>query len=86
MYLVQELDQYISGYWDGGKKNRFEWIIDHTKRTRPGYAIVGSIAANHWFTVKAGATEKATLGNARRALGARCKRLGMGCTFKYRCN
>ena len=86
MYLVQELSEYIHGFWDGGSKNRFEWIIDHTKRTRPGYAIVGSWGANHYFTVRAGSTERQTLGNARRSLGARAKRLGIGCTFTYQGN
>lgn len=83
MILRQKLSQKIGGYWDGGLKDTFDWKIDEYQSRRQGWTIVGSIDANHWFHVEPGKTEKATLGNARRHLGARMRAQGIECTFEY---
>jgi hypothetical protein len=83
MILRQILEKEIHGYWDGGPKSVFDWVIDRFKSRGPSMAVVGSWEANHWFTVKMGKTEKDTLANAKRALSYRAKKAGIGCTFEY---
>jgi len=83
--LIQTLEIPINGYWDGGKKKTFHWQIDgKPKQDDKGwYVRVGSWAANHWFHVAMGRTDKQTLANARRKLTAGMKRNGISCTFAY---
>lgn len=83
MILRQTFSKAINGYWDGGPKKVFDWEVDEYQTRRQGWTIVGSIEANTWFHVEPGQTEKATLGNARRALNARAKRAGEECSFEY---
>lgn len=83
LYLRQKLAEPISGWWDGGAKDTFNWFVDEYQSRRQGWTIVGSYDANHWFHVEPGASEKGTLGNARRALGARARREGVECEFEY---
>ena len=87
MILRQTLNKEIYGWWDGGAKSVFNWEIDpwRTRNCPEGYAVVGSWEGNHWFTVKAGKTEKATLGKARRRLQAQIDKntQGLTCTFIY---
>lgn len=86
--LIQKFDEPISGYWDGGPKSEFSWRIENFHRpyrdTKGPYVKIGSWAANHWFMVPLGKTEKATLGNARRTLARYAAKAGRPCTFSYR--
>lgn len=82
MKLIQTFDQAIHGFWDGGPKSRFEWIIEGTpKQDFKGKYIVciGSFEANFWFHVSAGKTERRTLGNAERYLRKKIKK---DCSFE----
>lgn len=85
MILVQEFEQAIDGYWDGGPKSRFEWWIDGSPQSDKlgRFVRVSSWGANRWFHVAVGKTEKQTLGNARRRLAARAKAAGLRCKFSY---
>jgi len=85
MQLLQTFDEPISGYWDGGAKRRFYWRIEgRPKQDKRGwYVRVGSWEANHWGHCACGKTDKRTLGNLRRSLSQRAKRLGLACTFEY---
>ena len=83
MILRQIFEHPVSGYWDGGPKTIFDWKIDGTVRedAKGKYIKIGSWAANYWFHVAVGKTEKATLGNARRRLNR--SRFGVPCKFEY---
>lgn len=83
MVLIQTLERPVHGYWDGGAKDTFEWSIQgRPQKDKDGkYVKVGSWAANFWFHVKVGKTEKYTLANARRKLQAITK---IPSTFEYR--
>jgi len=72
MELEQTLPEPITGYWDGGPKQRFRWSIvsEPIKDSKGYYVRVGSWSANYWFTVAVGKTVKSTLANARRSLRA----------------
>ena len=85
MTLKQTLNAPISGYWDGGTKSVFEWTIDGQPQTdsKGQFVRVGSFAANNWFMVALGKTDKMTLGNARRRLSRSAKNAGMPCKFEY---
>lgn len=84
LYLKQTLAKRIDSpwEWDGGAKDTFYWKIDKpwsgTEVSR-----VGSIEANHFFDIKTGKTDKATLSNAKRHLAALMKKRGIECTFEY---
>ncbi len=78
MILRQTLKHATTGYWDGGAKKVFDWRID--REYSDGKSRVGSYDANHYFEVKTGATEKATLGNARRHLS---RTTSIASTFEY---
>ena len=66
MILRQKLDSPVHGYWDGGKKDTFDWEIDGspTEDEKGFFVKIGSRAANHWFHISLGKTEKLTLRNA----------------------
>lgn len=84
--MVQKIDRKISGYWDGGGKDTFEWCIEkhHGGHDKKGtFVRVGSWDANHFFNVQLGKTDKQTLANARRKLQAGCARERVKCTFEY---
>lgn len=84
--LIQEFEEPITGYWDGGSKSRFEWTIDHIRTGRDSKGIfvrVGSWSANNFFNVAQGKTDKQTLGNARRRLARLAKKAGKKCSFRY---
>jgi len=85
LILRQILDEPISGFWDGGKKQVFDWHIDGIPRfdSKGGYVKVGSWAANLWFHVAVGKTEKATLGNCRRRLSLCIRKSNHTCEFEY---
>ena len=72
MKLRQTLDYPIDGYWDGGKKQVFDWGIDGSpiRDNKGQYVRIGSLSANHWFHVALGKTVKLTLANAKRHLRA----------------
>ena len=82
---MQTFAEPISGYWDGGLKRSFEWTVERSGgRDRRGeYSRIGSWAANYWFHVSTGKTEKQTLANARRRLSSLARRAGKDCTFVY---
>ena len=82
MVLIQTLESPVHGYWDGGAKQTFEWSIQgKPQKDKNGkYVKVGSWAANYWFHVSVGKTEKVTLANARRKLQAITK---IPSTFEY---
>ena len=83
MKLRQTLAEPVNGYRDGGKKQVFEWEIDrfHGGKDKKGvFCRIGSWAANHWFNVSQGKTEKQTLANARRHLSRSAR---IPSTFEY---
>ena len=79
LVLVQTFEKPQFGYFDDGPKCTFSWRVDRMK----GAGCVGSWQANTYFSVAPGATEKQTLGNARRSLAARARQEGQRCTFHY---
>ena len=70
MILRQTLAYPVDGYWDGGKKQVFDWSVDDEPKTdsKGQFVRIGSFAANHWFHVALGKTVKQTLANAKRHL------------------
>lgn len=87
MELRQELEEPISGYWDGGEKKVFYWRIDSHRvgeDSKGEYVRVGSWGANCWFHVAKSKTEKQTLANVRRKLAWSAKRQGWKCKFEYK--
>ena len=72
MILRQTLTEAVNGYWDGGKKQTFDWSIDGTPQTdsKGQFVRIGSWSANHWFYVAVGKTVKLTLSYAKRHLQA----------------
>lgn len=82
MKLITTLQKPVWGYWDGGKKDTFEWIIDPTLPGK-GKTIVGSWEANYWFEVKTGKTERQTLSHALRSISASLKRKGLEFNYQY---
>lgn len=76
------LTEAINGNWDGGKKSIFAWNIDRLHSNNEQTAV-GSWEANYFFSVKAGRTERQTLGYARQVLKARLKRNRLYGTFEY---
>jgi len=80
--LRQTLEHPVNGYWDGGKKQVFDWEVDHVagKDAKGTYVQVGSWSANHWFNVAQGKTEKLTLSYAKRHLQASTR---IPSTFEY---
>ncbi|MHB9130375.1 MAG: hypothetical protein ACYDBB_04690 [Armatimonadota bacterium] len=85
MRLRMSLEKPTYGYWDGGVKDTFDFVIDGTPQSdaRGAYIRIGAWGANHWFHVALAKTVKATLANARRRLVARAKRDGINCRFTY---
>ena len=85
MILRQTFSEPIGGYWDGGKKSRFDWTINGPVQTdtKGDYVKVGSWEANHWFHVSLGKTTKQTLTNARRRLMSLARKAGKKCSFEY---
>ncbi len=83
MILRQTLPYPVQGYWDGGKKQTFDWSIDHVEGhdSKGTYTRIGSWTANHWFHVAKGKTKKLTLCNAMKHL--RGTQLGKQSKFEY---
>ena len=75
MILQQTLIEAVNGYWDGGKKQVFEWEIEgEPKEDKQGkFVKIGCWSANYWFHVALGRTDKQTLANAKRHLKASTK-------------
>jgi len=76
MKLKQTLEKPVNGYWDGGKKQVFEWEIDNFgggSDSKGSFVRIGSFSANHWFNVAEGKTEKLTLSYAKKHLIANTK-------------
>ena len=83
MKLKQTLEKPVNGYWDGGKKQVFEWEVERFgggSDSKGTFVRIGCYDANHWFNVAKRKTEKLTLTNARRHLN---KSTRIGSTFKY---
>ena len=81
MKLRQTLAYPVNGYWDGGKKQIFEWTINHIFKDKKGeFAQIGSFEANFWFCVAVGKTDKLTLSYAKRYLKNHTK---IDSTFEY---
>ncbi len=78
MILRQTLEYPIDGYWNGGKKQVFDWRVAHNfsdARSR-----ISCWTANHYFEVATGNTEKLTLSYAKQHLkAATC----IAATFEY---
>jgi hypothetical protein len=85
MILRMTIAQPIDGFWDGGRRSTFDFMIDGPPRddAQGAFVRIGSWGANHWFHVALGTSEKVTLGHARRHLLAQAKRAGLPCTFTY---
>jgi hypothetical protein len=83
LVLKQTLPYPVSGYWDGGKKQIFHWSIEGSPGTdsKGQFIRIGSWAANHWFHVALGHTDKLALCNAKRHLQA--TKLGKQSVFEY---
>jgi len=77
MILKQTLEEPVNGYWDGGKKQVFEWSIENWENPNTDkkgeFVKVGSWGANHWFNIAKSKTIKQTLANAKRHLRATTK-------------
>ena len=82
MILRQTLANPVVGYWDGGKKQVFDWSIDSEPKTnsKEQFVRIGSWSANHWFQVALGKTDKLTLANAKRYLRTTTR---VASTFEY---
>ena len=82
MILRQTLAKPVRGYWDDGAKQTFDWTIDSEPRedNKGRFVRVGSWAANHWFHVALGKTDKLTLANAKQHLRAITR---LSSTFEY---
>jgi hypothetical protein len=82
MKLIQTLAEPTQGFWDGGKKQRFEWTIDsrHKSDNKGQFVKIGSWEANYWFHVSLGKTERQTLSYAMKHLKAVTK---IPSTFSY---
>lgn len=82
LYLRQKFTEPVNGVMGAPATTLFDWQIEkpwsNTEVSR-----VGSWAANYFFDVATGKTDRATLGNARRALAARAKREEKECSFEY---
>jgi hypothetical protein len=84
--LRQTLARPINGFWDGGEKSVFNWMVekDSVQEDSKGkFVKVGSWEANHWFNVALGKNDKQTLANAKRHLTALFKKRGVASTFSY---
>jgi len=70
MILRQTLEKPVHGYWDGGRKQVFDWKIDGPIHydSKGSFVRIGSYDANFWFHVAAGKTDKLTLSYAKRHL------------------
>lgn len=82
MKLRQTLAHPVNGYWDGGKKQVFNWGIESNPATdsKGQFVRVGSWQANHWFNVAWSKTIKLTLCNAKKHLKAVTR---IPSTFEY---
>ena len=82
MKLRQTLAYPVDGYWDGGKKQVFDWGIEGSpaRDSKGQYVRIGSFYANRWFHVALGKTVKLTLANAKRHLKAVTR---IPSTFEY---
>lgn len=69
MRLKVTMKEPVGGYWDGGKKSEFFFEIEPFP-FQEGFTKIGSWAANHFFHVKTGKTEKLTLSYAKKHLWA----------------
>lgn len=67
MILRQTLEKPVQGYWNGGERQVFDWMIDGSPRidAKGQFVKIGSWGANHWYHVALGKTEKLTLRNAK---------------------
>ena len=73
MKLRQTSERATDGYWDGGKKQIFDWSIDTFgggQDSRGVFVRIGSWSANFWFNVAQGKTDKQTLSYAKTHLRA----------------
>ncbi len=82
MILRQTLSYPVCGYWDGGKKQVFDWSIEGKpqKDVKGQFIRIGSFQANFWFHVALGKTIKRTLANAKLYLRVHTK---IPSTFEY---
>jgi len=82
MVLRQTLEHPVHGYWDDGAKRVFDWSIDGRPQSdsKGEYVRIGSWAANHWFHVAVGKTDKLTLSYAKIHLQASTS---VPSTFEY---
>lgn len=74
--LRQILVELTYGYWDGGKKDTFDWAIDSQvmKDSKGEFVRIGSFEANIWFHVAKGKTDKMTLSYAKKHIKKICKK------------
>ena len=81
--LRQTLPKPVYGYWDGGAKQVFTWTIEGppSRDSKGEFVRIGSWAANHWFHVAKGKTDKVTLCNAMKRL--RGTEAGKQSKFEY---
>ena len=56
--ILITLNESINGYWDGGKKDKFNFSIDEPEQDADGfYCKVGSWDANFFFHIGTGKTK-----------------------------
>lgn len=80
--LTTYTPEAINGFWDGGKKRKFDWILGITQKDNKGeYQRVNGFEANYWFNVSKGKTDKQTLSYALKHLKANAKRNGQIISF-----
>jgi len=82
MILRQKLGHPVNGYWDGGKKDTFDWEAEGpSKSDEKGIFVkIESWTANYWFYVALSRIDKMTLQNAMFPLQAVTK---IPSTFEY---
>lgn len=88
MKLRQTFDHPISGWWDGGAKQTFDWSISNPSiytghDSKGSFIRIGSWSANHWFNVALGKTDKQTLSYAKQHLATIAKKHNLVCKFEY---
>ncbi|MCL4538012.1 MAG: hypothetical protein M1378_00155 [Bacteroidetes bacterium] len=64
--ITVKLAEPTSGYWDGGKKDTFEFVPTVLRDSKGRYVKWGSFSANFWFTCNFGRDAKDAVKIAKR--------------------
>ena len=85
MILRLELNEAISGFWDGGKKRFFDFTIEKpiSSDLKGKYVKIGCYDMNYWFNVAWSGSQKKTFANVKRKFAHKFKRQGIKSTWSY---